>query len=411
MKKIAVVLLSALVWSHGLYGQAGPLTVNPVVSLNGPRVSAYIRTWALGSTQEEFDRGVYWTFDQIKAEYLTDIILAFGLIDQQDKSSIYLPDLYDSESKLRHGATVPGFKSLWREVVKLKARYPHLKVNLSVGGYLAEFSDTMHDPALRAKFISAVLISLGVHDLDGIDIDWEYPVGPDWGSEIKARPEDRQNYLALLSELRTALDGLGAQTGKRYSLSTAVPASGWFVQKNDVVAAAQLVDSLKLMAYDYYGSWSGQTGHCANLSNNPNDPDWGGWSTKQALDAYLNAGVPPGKLMIGIPFYGRAWNGVEDGGVNGLYQKYKESAFPDGLPWSKIKEFLKEGSGYTRYWDNRAQAPFLYNGDTFITYTDAEAIRLITAYGKEKGLGGVFTWEYAHDIHADLLSVMATSAQ
>ncbi|GHU35047.1 hypothetical protein FACS1894172_16220 [Spirochaetia bacterium] len=212
-------------------------------------------------------------------------------------------------------------------------------------------------------------------------------------------------------ELRTALNALSKETGKRYNLSTAVPASAWFVQKNDVIAAAEIVDSFKLMAYDYYGGWSGQTGHLANLSNNPADPDWGGWSTKQALDAYLNAGIPANKMMLGIAFYGRAWSGVQDGGVNGLYQKYTQSAYPDGLPWPKIKELLQPGSGFTRYWDPVAESPFLYNGDVFVTYSDAEAIALIAAYAKEKGLAGIFTWEYAHDINAELLQVMAKSGQ
>lgn len=66
------------------------------------------------------------------------------------------------------------------------------------------------------------------------------------------------------------------------------------------------------------------------------------------------------------------------------------------------KNFLSKGSRYVRYWDDKAKAPWLYNGDVFITYTDKEEIRLIGAYVKQTGLGGVMSWEYGHDLGSDL---------
>jgi chitinase len=271
------------------------------------------------------------------------------------------------------------------------------------------------DPAKRAAFVANVCKLLEERNLDGFDVDWEYPVGPEWGSEIKASPADKKNYILLLQDLRNAFDELGAKTGKRYGLSTAVPASNWFPAANDVVAAAKIVDGLKMMAYDYYGGWSSTTGHHANLYNNPADPAWGGWSTDQALDAYLGAWVPPEKIMLGIGFYGHAWSGVEAGPYEdtpGLFQPYKALPFDQGtVSWTQIKEFLKPGSGYTRYWDDLAQAPYLYNGDTWISYTDEEQIKLLAQYAKEKGLGGVFVWEYGHDMGSELMKILAESAQ
>jgi chitinase len=250
-----------------------------------------------------------------------------------------------------------------------------------------------------------------------MDVDWEYPVGPDWGSEIKARPEDRQNYIILLQEIRDALDVLGAKNGKRYGLSTAVPAGPWFLKVNDVRAAANIVDSLKLMTYDFYGGWSKNTGHHTNLYNNPNDPDWGGWSTDQTVKAYLTI-VPPEKIMLGLGFYGHAFQGVKPGAKkNGLFLSY--ASLPDKPPfdvggtisWVDIKPLLQPGSGYTRFWDNVAKAPYLYNGDIWISYTDEEQIKLIAKYAKQKRLGGVFAWEYGHDMGGELFKVLAESYQ
>jgi len=160
------------------------------------------------------------------------------------------------------------------------------------------------------------------------------------------------------------------------------------------------------MNYDYYGEWSETTGHHTGFSLNPVDPD--GWSTTQSIEAYLAAGVPPEKINIGCGFYGRSFSGVEAGSNgDGLFQPYK--SVPQYGGGFDIKELLKPGSGYTRYWDKEALSPFLYNGDIWITYSDEEQIKLITSYAKEKKLGGVFYWEYSHDMEGELLKILYES--
>ena len=377
-----------------------------------PRVSIYIRTWPIPEAAQEGD-SPYWKADMIRGEYLTDLIVAFALLDKNDVSVPYIPEL-------RPLPDSPMFSNIWDEITALKEKFPHLRVNISIGGYAADgFSDMANDPALRAAFVSNICNWLETYNLDGIDLDWEYPVGPEWGSDIKVRPQDKQNYITLLSDMRNAMDALGEKTGKRYGLSTAVPASGWFPKANDVKAAARIVDALKLMAYDYYGGWSTTTGHHSNLHLNPSDPAWGGWSTEQALDEYLWAGVPPGKIILGVGFYGRAWQGVAVGPYKdtpGLFQPYasvpNDPPFDQGtVSWTSITDFLKPGSGYTRYWDDLAGAPYLYNGDIWISYTDAEAIKQIADFVRDKKLGGVFAWEYGHDMNAQLLEILAKDSQ
>jgi chitinase len=253
------------------------------------------------------------------------------------------------------------------------------------------------------------------HDLDGIDVDWEFPVGPpDWELDIKTRPQDKANFISLLKELRAAMDTLGEKTGKRYGLSAAANPMPWYFQRNDIKQAIQILDTLKIMAYDYYGSWSSTTGHNANLYTSPNDPAWGGISTNWCIEQYLKAGFPASKLMVGVAFYGHAWQGVKTAGSrNGLFQPYdKKQPSPfDGAGWDKIKPLLETGSGYTRSWDDVAKSPYVYNGDTFISYTDQEALGYIVDYAKAKGLGGVFAWEYAHDMDGELLKVLFEKSQ
>jgi len=383
---------------------------NRIGDVMEPKVSCYIRTWPVPQSARQ-GNNPYWNAGMIKGEYLSDLIISFALLEKEDVSVPYI-------SELKPISNNPMFGNLWDEVNALKKKYPHLKINISVGGYGADgFSDMANDPKLRAAFAANICKWLEDYNLDGMDVDWEYPVGPEWGQEIKSRPADKQNYISLLQDLRNAMDNLGSKTGKRYGLSTAVPASGWFPKAIDVKAAARIVDTLKLMAYDYYGGWSDTTGHHTNLSNNPRDPAWGGWSTRQALAEYLGAGVPPEKIALGIGFYGRAWQGVEHGNnedTPGLFQPYKSlprtAPFDQGtIDWTDIKEFLKPGSGYKRYWDDIAKAPYLYNGDIWISYTDAEQIKLLADFAKEKKLAGVFVWEYCHDMNAELFKILAES--
>jgi chitinase len=366
-----------------------------------PRISSYIRTWPIPETVREGDNP-YWNAGMIKGEYITDLMIAFALIDPSDGTSIFIPEY-------------PEF-NIWEEVAVLKEKYPHLKVSFSVGGGsaagLAGFSKMAANPAMRATFAANICKWLEDYNLDGVDVDWEYPVGPPW-DEVKY-PQDRKNYISLLRELREATNKLGEKTGKHYVLSTAIPASPWFVQANDARAAAKIVDYLKIMTYDYYGPWSTTTGHNASLYNNPMDPAWGGWSTDQGLKGYFDDWIPMEKIMLGVAFYGRGWKGVEAGpnkDTPGLFMPYDKSSLPfnaeGALAYSEIKELLKPGSGYTRYWDDVGKAPYLYNGDTMLSYTDEELIKLLTDFAKEKKLAGVFVWEYGHDLDADLMKVLA----
>ena len=361
-------------------------------------VSTYIRTWRL-EAEDQREESPHWDAGMVKAEYLTDLIIAFALINSDDKHTIYI-----SEERF-------SFKNLWNEVAALKSTHPNLRVNISIGGYTgsAHFSDMVKDENIRAQFVAGVIDWLDRHNLDGVDIDWEYPVGPPWGVRVFA---DAQNYLALLRDLRDAMDTLGAKTGKYYSLSTAVPSSSWFAAAINVKEVANIVDALKLMAYDYYGGWSPTTGHNSNIYRNPNDSSNGG-STDQGLRSYLTAFVPPNKIQMGVAFYGRAFAGVQPGpNGDGLYQKYTSIPFSNGyLTWAQIKELLEPDSGFTRYWDDVAKAPYLYNGDIWITYTDQQQIEELVKFSKEKGLGGFFSWEYGTDINGDLLKALFENAQ
>jgi chitinase len=378
----------------------------PVPDSSEVRIAAYIRfTWGIPQNtqppREQHPAGWTstpgWTADQIKGDYLTDLMLSFANISATNKSKITLAPLTDNHY-------------LWGEIEKLKIKFPHMRINLSVGGWGADhFSDMAHDPELRRGFVYNVTQFLKDKNLDGMDIDWEYPVGPPWGQEIKSRREDKENWVILLKELRAGLNVLGEETGKKYYLSACVPSSQWFVERNNCAAASQWVDSLKLMAYSTYGSWSSTTGHDASLYRNSADPN--NWSTDQAVQAYMKAGVSSKKIVLGYPSYGIQWKGVSGGplaDMPGLFSKnFDKRGFMDVGYYPTVKNYLQPDSGFICYWDDIAKTSFLYNpnvdGGTWISYPDKRQIQELAKYAKEKNLGGMFYWEYAWDMEAELL--------
>jgi chitinase len=342
----------------------------PAFTLGDAKVAAYIQTW--GS----------WKAGNVKGQYLSDLILAFALINSSTYSSV----------------TMTPFSGLWNEVAELKQTWPNLKITLSIGGASERnFPNMTADTGKRAAFIADVCGWMKTRDLDGADIDWEFP----------RNAAQWQNYITLLQELRTALDTLEEETGKRYSLSSAVSAA----YSASLLQAVEFVDTLKVMNYDYYGSWSGTTGHNANLYNNARKQSE--QSTDKSIRSYLDAGIPPEKIMLGAAFYGKVWNGVSPGSYEpGLFQSY--TTYGTEPSWTSIKTaYLRDGSGFTRYWDAAAQAPFLYNAGTkrWVTYSDGEQMERLASYAKEKQLGGVFAWEYSQDINAELLKTLAENSR
>ncbi|HPT82434.1 MAG TPA: glycoside hydrolase family 18 protein [Limnochordia bacterium] len=362
-------------------------------------IVSYLRTWPLGSTEAEMAQGRRWSAQDIRGDLLDTINVAFALLDG---TRLYLPALQDQPG-------LPAFSNLFEELAAVKARYPQVRINLSVGGWGAEgFSDLASSRASRAQFAAEAASWIGRYNLDGIDIDWEYPVGPPGGQEIKSRPEDGENYVRLLGDLRRELNTLSAKLGRPLTLTTAVPALAWFVQVVDVARVQEQVDYLKLMAYDFYGGWSATTGHAANLFSNPQDP--AGWSGDQAVELYLKAGVQPGKLLLGVPFYARAWRGVEPKN-NGLFQPFSSAAYAHGLSYNELKERFLTDPSYVRHWDDTAKAAYLYNGSEFISYEDAQSLGHKAAYARRRGLAGLMIWEYGHDLSGELLTALSKSLQ
>ena len=305
------------------------------------------------------------------------------------------------------------------QLMKLKAAYPRLKVLISLGGWTlsSHFSEAASSAAARQAFVASCVGLFIKGDLgngisiaglfDGIDVDWEYPGA--CGKTCAFSRADPQNFTLLLAEFRRQLDRLD----KRYLLTIAAPAGHDQYALLDLDAIHPDLNYINLMAYDLHGAWEKTTNHHAALYANPLEPaDTANRNIDRAVTDYLAAGVPPGKLVLGVPFYGRGWKGVPYTN-NGLYQHAAGPA--SGSDESGVDGFrILKSLGYPGFRDPVAQAYWVYSASAgvFWSYDDPASLRNKTDYIKNKGLAGAMSWELSDDDSAaTLLTALANGLQ
>lgn len=284
---------------------------------------------------------------------------------------------------------------------QLKAFNPELAIVLSVGGWSAGgFSEAAATPEGRAKMARTAVEVVKRHAFDGIDLDWEYPCYAEAG--IAASPADKGNFTLLLKAIREALDEQAAADKRTYLLTIAVGADQYYIDGTEMDLVQQYVDYVQLMTYDMRGGFQTLTGHHTNLYTPVGDLFR--ISTDASVRLFERAGVPRNKLVIGAAFYSRMWKDVPDQN-HGLYQMTAASG-GYGPEYTELAANYIHKNGFTRYWDDEAKAPYLYDGSTFISYDDEESIACKCAYVKQEGLLGVMFWEYSCDKTTQLLNAI-----
>jgi chitinase len=313
-------------------------------------------------------------------------------------------------ANIKDGRMVTGFASDAQNfafLTGLKEQNPSLTVLVSVGGWLwsTNFSDVSLTSESRNKFILSVMDFLRLYHLDGLDIDWEYPGLA--GSGHPFRSQDGHNFTLLLKELRKQFDRETERTHKTLYLTIAAGASDDYLAHTEMKQDQKYLDTVNLMAYDYVEPGSDPlTGHHSPLFTTPADRR--NYSTDASVRNFEQAGVPPEKILLGVPFYGHVWGQVAD--VNhGLIQPGKP--VPNAYaPYSAITTNMLN-QGYVRYWDPVASAPYLYNSEKqiFVSYEDPESLAAKCRYVVQHKLGGVMFWDYSGDPSGALLGTINQS--
>ncbi|KAI2631399.1 glycoside hydrolase family 18 protein [Hypomontagnella submonticulosa] len=352
-------------------------------SQQGYRTVAYFVNWAIyGRKHRPQD---------LPADKLTHILYAFANV-RPESGEVYLTDTWadtdihwEGDSWNDSGTNLYG---CLKQLNLLKRKHRQLKVLLSVGGwtYSSNFKQPASTPKGRATFASSCVELIRNLGFDGIDIDWEYP----------QTASEAADFVSLLRAVREAMDAYSATlpTPYHFELTVACPAGAQNYSKLDLPAMDALLDFWNLMAYDYAGSWDAVSGHQANLFPSASNPQATPFSTAAAVDYYTSHGVAPEKIVLGMPLYGRAFQGTERPGA--AYSGVGEGTWENGV--HDYKKLPLPGA--TEHLDEEAGASYCYapGSKTLVSYDTVAMARRKAAWLKEqRRLGGAMWWESSAD--------------
>ena len=363
------------------------------------------------------------------ASRLTHIDYAFGNVAPNPAGDVVCSsaDVWaDYQRPVVAGESVDGVADAWGEplngnfgqLLKLKAKHPGLKVMISLGGWTLSkyFSDAALTAQSRATlvascvdmFIKGNLPSLGAGDaggpasaaglFDGVDLDWEWPAS-DGNVGNVVRPEDKANFTLLAAEFRKQLDAYGRPSGKHYELSAFLPAAPAKIDAG--FEGKKIFSSLDfgtVQGYDFHGTWETVTNHQSAIRVPAEAPVTPDFSIDGAIKAWVGAGAPRDRLVLGIPYYGQGWTGVTGGG-DGMYQPAAGPAagtFGAGVEdYKKLVTLTQQG--FTVHRDLRSGQAWLFDGTTLWTFDDPIVLLQKTLYIRQQHLGGAMVWDLSGD--------------
>lgn len=262
------------------------------------------------------------------------------------------------------GVIVPNIEKL-KLLVALKEKNPDLKVILGIGGYKKEgFSEMCQDKKRRKSFIDQCFNLINTLNLDGIDLDWEFP-GTTAGGHTASK-KDSKNYGLLVKELRQKL-------GNDKWISFYSNNSGKWIDFNRMLPYVNYVN------VSGYNLSLGSKGAFLHQSNLYPSEKCGNWCIAKSIARHIELGVPREKILLGIPFFAR---GIDP--------------FPS----------FTEAYGIDNYtdtcelkWDEKAQAPYYSdrNNNLVAGFDNEESIKAKCSFIRKNGLAGGFIWHYDAD--------------
>ncbi|KAI9155711.1 Chitinase 1 [Paramyrothecium foliicola] len=273
------------------------------------------------------------------------------------------------------------------ELFKLKQANRQVKTQISIGGWTwsTHFAAAASTAATRLNFARSAVGYMKDWGFDGLEIDWEYPT-----NEVEAN-----DMILLLQALRDEMDAYAAKyaDNHHFLLSIAAPAGPERIRVLKLAEIGKLVDYVYLMAYDYSGSWNNATGHNSAVFPSKFNPISTPSNTEQAVEMYLDGGIPSQKLVLGMPLYGRAFQSTA--GIGRPYNGTGPGQWEAGV--YDYKALPRAGAEIAC--DKQAIACYSYDSSTreLISFDTPSVVRDKVDYAKSRGLGGSMFWEASGD--------------
>ncbi|KAI1128608.1 family 18 glycosyl hydrolase [Nemania abortiva] len=282
---------------------------------------------------------------------------------------------------------------LFSRFTALKESNVGLETWVSVGGWSftdpgptrTAFSDMASTAGNRQKFITGLISFMEHYGFDGVDLDWEYPQADDRGGVTA----DKSNYVALVKDLRNAF-------GTRYGISMTLPTSYWYLQHFDLENIKDNVDWFNFMTYDLHGVWDAQSqfiGPYIAPHTNVTEIDMG-------MDLLWRAGVEPGKVIMGLGWYGRSFTLADPScnKPNGVCKftggaEAGECSNASGiLTLQEIQDTISFNE-VTPVWDKEAMVKWVtWDSNQWVSYDDDDTFDQKRHFANSRCLGGTMVW-------------------
>lgn len=251
------------------------------------------------------------------------------------------------------------------------------------------FSFLTSNTTLIHEFSKSVVSMLSEYKLNGIDIDWEFPV---WSGD--AKKSDKQQFGSFLRILKSHLEPSG------YKLSVAVSGPPTISRvAYDVEALAKYADMVQIMNYDF---------HVFNKFKNPlvgfNAPlhpmraeisVLGEMNSESSMQTWFDLGLPRNISYFGIPTYARAYQLL----TYYLHKPYSPAirSRPEITNYRDVCIFANSGY-YTNVWNHNAQAPYLYGKDgLWVSYENERSILAKMAFARKLNVAGIMVFSIGSD--------------
>lgn len=370
---------------------SAPADVKPRDKNNRPyKVVCYYGTWSYTRPGDgQFNA------ENINPYLCTHLNYAFAKLDEKtNKMVLFDPKLDDSE------------EHMIQRTANLRKLNPNMAVLISLGGWNEgsnKYSDMVSKDSSRKIFISSVVEFIQKYNLDGFDLDWEYPGfhANGGGDRQEGRKQDIKDYVTLLKELKTAFSPFG------YILTAAVSAGKWTIDNAyDIKGINEHIDWINLMSYDLHGSWEHKLGHNSPLHAYSHE-DWD-VAAKQltiefAVNLWIERGMAPEKIVLGVPLYARTFKlgdqnhfkpgdtAIGSGGDKGNLTQ--ESGM---LGYNEICMMIKQG-GWKTYWDDKAMVPYAVHANQWASYDNVKSVEEKVKWLISHKLGGGMIWSIETD--------------
>ncbi|OEJ24998.1 chitinase [Streptomyces agglomeratus] len=275
----------------------------------------------------------------------------------------------------------------FNQLRKLKAKYPHIKVLWSFGGWTwsGGFTEAVKNPAAFADSCYKLVEDPRWADVfDGIDLDWEYPNACGLSCDTSGP--------AAFKNMMQAMRGKFGTNNLVTAAITADASAGGKIDATDYAGAAAYSDWYNVMTYDFFGAWAakGPTAPHSPLTSYAGIPQ-AGFNSAEAIAKLKAQGVPAKKLLLGIGFYGRGWTGVTQKEPGGTATGAAAGTYESGIEDYKVLKTKCPANGTV------AGTAYAHCGTDWWSYDTPATIGSKMSWAKGQGLGGAFFWEFSGD--------------